>query len=510
MVRFRTIRQRRRRARKGQVAAVATVLGLLLVVTFLSNFLEQQLPAALTASEFAHVLQVENQLGELQATILAESHSIAPGLALASPVTLGSAAVPPFGPPTSGTIMPESANIRSSASYALGTVVGHYPTWGTGSACLTGGTGTCAVNNQVDRWNETNVNGSTFTVTISNTGNSLFYNLTGSNDTLTIQWNGGNTQVINVIVNGSYDTVNYNKAGTDTNSPRASFWFYGRNDKFNLNPSGSTSSAQGSKVLVDFIGGYGGICPYGNWTNLDKVGTLTAGGTNLNLTIERWNMLGYTTPVHSQTYPGGTGHNETMYWSNSTGVQSCAFTAPSATMYHSDYAEGIYVHLFNRYLPPTDIVYDQGAVIENQLGGNPVMFSPPALTFTRIPAGFTATITLVDIEGNFTSENGLTTAAVSTHLLNAQSITVQNGLTSDRLTSAFYYNVTTAYPVAWLSFLGGLPAVFPFGVSCTPVTTFFPPYTCAHPPVGGLVLISAEMSVVQLTVTALTVSASIS
>ncbi len=223
-----------------------------------------------------------------------------------------------------------------------------------------------------------------------------------------------------------------------------------------------------------------------------------------------WNMLGYSTLRHAQTYPGGSTHNETVYWSNFTGVQQCAFTGTAATMYHSDYAEGIYVHLFNRYLPPTDIVYDQGAVIENQLGGSPVMFSPPTLVVTRIPAGFTAAITLVDIEGNFTTENGLTTAAVSTRLLNAQTFTVQNGLTTDRLTSQFYYNVTTAYPQAWLTYLAGLPALFPYGTACIPVTPVVAPNTCIHPASGGLVEISARMSVVQLTVTALTVAVSIS
>jgi hypothetical protein len=510
VVRFRTIRQRRHRARKGQVAAVATVMGLLLVVTYLSNFLEVQLPAALTNAEFTHVIQVENQLAQLQATVLIESQSIAPGLALASPVTLGSSGDPPFGPPTSGTIIPESATIDTTASYALGTIVGHYPKWGTGSACLNAGAGTCAVTNQTDSWNETGHNGTAFTVTISNSGNSLYYNLTGSNDTLTINWNGGNTHTISVVVNGSYDTVNYNKAGTDTDSPHAAFTFFGRNDKFNMNPTGSVSSAAGSKVVVQFVGGFGGICPYGNWTNLDSVGTLTTGGTNLNLTVTWWNMLGYTSPIHTQSYPGGSTHNESVHWSNSTGVQSCAFTSASATMYHSDYAEGIVVQLFNRYLPPTYVTYDQGAVIEDQLGGNPIMFSPPALTITRIPAGYTAAITIVDIDGNFTAETGLQTAAVSTQILNHETITVKNGLTSDRLTSPFFLNVTTAYPQAWLTYFADQPSIFPFGASCSIVSHVPAPYTCGHPPTGGLVQIRAEMSVDQLTVTALTVAVSIS
>ena len=505
MVRFRTIRQRRLRARKGQVAAVATVLGLLLVTTFLANYLQQQLPAALTAAEFDHVLQVENQLARLQATINAQARSQAPGLVLASPITLGSAAAPPFGPPTTGIVTPEAASSQLSTAYALGATVPALPNWGAGSACLTNGAGTCSTVNAVNWWNVSNVNSTAFTVTISASGNSLYYNLTGSNDTLTLQWNGGNTQNIFVVVNGSNDKVNYNKAGTDTNAPRAQFWFYGSNDQFNLNPTGSVSSAQGSKILVRFVGSQSGVCPFGNRSNTDSVKTLTSGGTNLNLTVIWSNSLGYRSGPHAQTYPGGSGKNETIYWSNQTGVQTCAFSKMASTMYHAAYAEGIFVHLYNRYLPPTDIVFDQGAVIESQLGGNPVMFSPLELTQSRIPAGYTATLTLVNLVANFTNENGLATAAVLSRVASAQTFTVANGRTADSLTSSLYLNVTTAYPTAWITFLQSQPGLFPFGVTCTPSGALSLPYSCAHPPPGVFVQVAAPMAVVQLTVTSITV-----
>ncbi|MCI4339847.1 MAG: hypothetical protein L3J73_01070, partial [Thermoplasmata archaeon] len=289
----------------------------------------------------------------------------------------------------------------------------------------------------------------------------------------------------------------------------ATFLFYGSNDQFNLNPTGSVSSAAGSKVLVKFVGAQGGLCPFGNNSNTDAVKTLTSGGTNLNLTVIWSNALGYRSGPHQVTYPGGSGKNESIYWWNQTGVQTCAFQKMASTMYHSAYAEGIYVHLYNRYLPPTDIVFDQGAVIESQLGGNPVMFSPPELTQTRIPAGYTATLTLVSIVGNFTNESGLATAAVLTRVANAQTFTVANGRTSDTLTSSLYLNVTTAYPIAWITYLQSQPSLFPFGVTCTSFGAISLPYSCAHPPPGVLVTVAAPMAVVQLTVTSITVVVSI-
>ena len=500
------MRQRGRRAKAGQVAAVATVLGLLLVVTFLSNFLETQLPAAVTAAEFDHILQVENQLARLQATVLAQVHSVAPGLNLPSPVSLGSRAVPPFGPPSAGSIAPESALAKLTGSYSLGTIVDDPPQWGFGSTCLTGGSGSCASNGNIDTWNVTNVNGSTFTITVNGNRNSVAYNISGNNDTINVDWTGGDTGFVYMQINGSDDQVIYNKGGSDTTSPVVDILFFGQRDTFSFNPAGSHSSKGGMTVVVAFVGTLAELCPYGNLSNSDKVGTLASGGSNLNLTVFWWNAVGYTSGPHDQQYPGGAGNNETIHWWNKTGIVACPFTKAYNSIYTSAFGEGILVHLFNRYLPPTDIVYDQGAVIESQLGGNPVMFSPPALTAVRVPAGNAATLTLVNLVSNFTSQVGLGTAVVSTRLLSTQTFFVQNGRTANDLTSPLFLNITSAYPLAWLSFVKGLPSIFPFGATCTPLGAIPAPYSCTHPPPGALVQISANLAVIQLTITSISLA----
>jgi len=64
--RSRQLRKWRRRGRRGQVAAVATIFGLLLVVVFIANYLTTTLPAQMSVNDLDHVIQVENQVGQLQ------------------------------------------------------------------------------------------------------------------------------------------------------------------------------------------------------------------------------------------------------------------------------------------------------------------------------------------------------------------------------------------------------------------------------------------------------------
>ena len=98
---WRTIRQRRDRARRGQVSAVATILGLLLFVSLLSNYVILQLPNTMSTLEYQHVLTLENEFGRLQTALLAEVDT-GDSITLTVPVSLGSIPSPPFGPAASG------------------------------------------------------------------------------------------------------------------------------------------------------------------------------------------------------------------------------------------------------------------------------------------------------------------------------------------------------------------------------------------------------------------------
>ncbi|MCI4337499.1 MAG: hypothetical protein L3K17_10025, partial [Thermoplasmata archaeon] len=139
-----TIRYRRARARKGQVSAVAVILGLLLVVSFIANFIVAQLPGQMAQLETTHILTVENQLARLQATILAEAQNPGTHVALVSPVTLGSGASPPFGQAATSSIQTELAGVGTVANYQVSDLAPTVMAWNTGSACLAGGHGTCS------------------------------------------------------------------------------------------------------------------------------------------------------------------------------------------------------------------------------------------------------------------------------------------------------------------------------------------------------------------------------
>lgn len=508
MARLRTIGQRRHRARKGQVAAVATVLGLLLVVTFISNYLVDQLPGQMSSAEFTHLVQVENQLSRLQATVLAQAGASGLGVSLSSPVTLGGAAVPPFGPPTSAAIGPEAGHVQTTANYLVSQVVRHEPNWNFGSACLNGGSGKCASNGNIDTWNVTNTNNSAFTLTVNGNSNSVGYNISGNNDTITIDWTGGDTGFVNFIVNGSNDQVIYNKGGSDSTNPTAQFIFFGQNDVFNFNPSGSHSSKGGMSLFVEFVGSMSLICPFGNVSNTDRVGALSSGGSNLNMTVVWWNALGYVSGPRTQTYPGGSGNNESIHWFNASGPLGCAFTHQYASSYQNQFGGGLLVRLFNRYLPQTDVVFDQGAVIAQQLGGSPVMVSGPAFTITPVPSGFAVAFTLIDLVGSLPTETGLTTAAVNTQVFTVSHVTLLTGFGNARLTSFFYLNITTAYPAAWMNFFAHYPNVIPGGPSCSSVT-YAKPYSCLAPPPGGLSTIVAAVFAQQLSLTTVGVTVSL-
>ena len=506
MRRFRTIGQRRHRRRKAQVAAVATVFGLLLVVDALAQFALAPLPGLERNAEFNHQLLVQNQLSGLSASVLALSQHPTYPLSVLVPITLGSSAVPPFGPPSGGSVSPETGSALATASYAISEIVPAEPNWNTGSACLLGGAGNCAGNGNIDTWNVTNTNGSAFTIKVTGGSNSLAYRLNGNNDTVTVTWSGQNLGFVDFVINGSNDVVNFDKSGSTSSSPVASFLFYGQSDTFNYDPSGSSSGSGGFTVYVQFVGSLSGICPYANLASTDKVGTLASGGTNLNFTVVWFNALGIVNGPHRQTYPGGAGSNETINWWNTSALVNCAFTRAYSSHYQANFGSGLSVHLLNRYLAPTDVVYDQGAVIVGSEGGTPLMVSPPDLTFGRLPAGYFATLTLINTIGNFTSVSGYGTAGVAVRLVQTSSFTIQNGQTSTSLGSAIFLNLTTAYPAAWVRYLSSIPQIVPYGAHCISSSAVSPPYSCLNPPPGVLVQVSAAISVVQLTFTTITVA----
>jgi len=99
VIRRNSHRSWRRRGRRAQVAAVATLLGLLLIVTIIASYLTTQLPNQMQANDLDHELAVENQLGRAVALLDAASDANLAGAQLTQPLALGSDGVPPFAGP---------------------------------------------------------------------------------------------------------------------------------------------------------------------------------------------------------------------------------------------------------------------------------------------------------------------------------------------------------------------------------------------------------------------------
>ena len=509
MRRFRTIRQRRRRANAAQVAAVATIFGLLLVVTFISAFIIEPLPANMGALEYQHLLQVENQIARLQATVLAEAAHPGLDLSLSTPITLGSQALAPWASPSSGSIEPESTILSTQTNYGIAEVFSHQPNWNNGSSCLFGGSGHCAGNGNLDTWNVTGKNHTSFTLTVNGNSNSAEYNISGNNDTITISWTGGDTGFVYFIINGSNDIINYNKGGSDTTSPVVTFLFYGQNDVFNFSPSGSHSSRGQMTLNVVFVGSLSEICPYGNLSNTDTLGALGTGGSNLWMNVTWWNALGYASAGHFVTYPGGGSSNEHLGFFNNTGYVACAFTDQFASSYTQQFESGILVTLNNRYIPPAYVAFDQGAVIESEEGGSSVIVSPPPIVVKHTPQGFAASVTLINFIGNFSESGGIATSAITTRIVNVHSFSIVNGQSGFHLELPFYLNITTAFPLAWYDYFLSQPTLFPGGSTCTPIGPFYAPATCLNPAVGHDSIISAPLFAQSLTITTITAYVSV-
>jgi hypothetical protein len=490
------------------VSAVAVTLGLLLVVTYIANFLAQQLPSEMQEEEFEHTLLVEDQLGRIQTAVLAEGQNPSLPITITSPVTLGSGAVPPFGPASSGSISLDPTTYVLSAQYAIAKVLPDAPNWNTGSSCLPGGSGTCSTGSGTFFYNASG-NSTTYTPILGGIGSTLFYNLSGNHDTLTISQTGIDPLYLKVIVVGSNDTVTVDENVALLGTPHYSVEFYGQNDRLNGLIAGAHSGAGSTVFTANFVGDTGGFCPADNQSKTDTLNLLDT-SNSFNLSTTWWNNDGYvSSPV---TLPFAA-PNSYATFQNESGFQACGFTLGSVTDFTSNFESGIRVHLANRYNPPEDVAYEDGAVILSHPGSGTFMTGPPSITVgTTLTGAYTANLTIVNMAPvksaqTGTSEEGVQTAGVSTQLVSYSSFTVTDSLATGVAVAGLWLNFTTPYPGAWVDYLEQFPDAALVGqtVSCT--SGPLPPgYSCLIPPSGTVVELSAELEVSELEFTAISVA----
>lgn len=495
-----TIRRRRIRSRRAQVSAVGTVLGLLLVTTYIAGYLATTLPSQMQELEFEHELQVENQLGRLQAMLSAEVEAGGAHYPFTSPVTLGSGSVPPFGPPSTASIGADPGAISASFPFRVASLASNPPNWSATPTCPNGGSpchGTL--------WdNVTGVPNSSYAFKFNGGAPTMNLNFTGNNDSITMEWLGKSANGnVYAIFNGSNIHVTLDKGssgGGDT--PNITVYFYGQHDVLEMDLSGA-----GMHASAAFYGSLNHFCPEVDLASTDAF---------------YWNYSSPTTTVVNATWYNDVGVNDLHVLSLGSGSvltfrnQSvipggCAWTYATGSTFQPTGTSGIRVHLNDRYLPSVDVAYDQGAVIVNNPGVGSIMESPPDLTVNGSAAGYTVHLTLVNIVGNgqFEEQGGMT-AGVTARILSEDTFSVVSNPAQNHFLSPVFFNVSTPYPDAWSSYLSGLPNGLLLGPpQCVPQHPVFLPASCLVPSNGALETISSLLNVVGFTLTQVNVQVTI-
>jgi hypothetical protein len=489
---WRTIGQRKRRARVAQVSAVAIVLGLLLFTSMLYSFVINQIPNQMTQYEFDHELTLEDQLGMLQSDILAEASVPTHPAAIVTPVTLGSSADPPFAPASTSSLVPEPQNTSLKLSYVTGRIVPTPPNWGS--------SGTCSVLNvscaaPVIWENITGVANRSYFFSVTGLHPVFFLNFSGNYSTIQIYWASASIQFLNATIQGVHDRLVLIDVGSVSYAgARVQASLFGGNDIFRM------AIAQPSLRVRTWFSGTAPFtdCPAGNLSRTDAFYWNGSGAPPSSAAVQSiwFNAVGWES---SATY--NLANSATLAFQNQSGAIACAFTQLYASRYFTPAASGIAIHLNNRYMVPADIVYDEGAVILSHPGLGSIMVDPPNFNFLSTTSGTLPTLELVNAITNNTGEEGTQNAAVVSQLVATQTFTLTNSFNGSFVLTGIYLNLTTEYPFAWNSFFETFPAnLIPGGVHCTPTRSFSSQFSCLVPPAGvpstlSLLLITPQITI---------------
>ncbi len=489
---------------------MATTLALLLLVSFISSFVLGQLGGRMSELEFRHLVQVENQLTRLQAAILAEAETPGVPIVLSSPVTLGSGGSPPFGSPSSGYLQKELPSFNLSTALTIEQVTPAPPRWQFGSPCFGNGNGTCSGNNGPVIVYNSSGNHTTFTPGVNgcgSTGCTILLNISGSFDQILVSLQGNNLGNVVVVVAGNWDNVTLSYSGSCNNHRQVTFLIYGTNNTYTASITGCAGSGAGLGISTLFIGWQQNLCPFANVSSTDKfLGISWGSSRNVTQNVTWWNDIGYSTAPHTLSQNGGF---DFLTYANSTGTVPCAFTVTQLSTYFSTYLAGIRVHLNNRYIPPNDVVFDQGAVILGETDGGSIMLSPPSLSILKRSSGLEVRLTLITALGSLTTTTGIGTSAVTSRVISENTFHLASGQQGNLfIRSPFYLNITTAFPQAWATFFKGLPSAFPYGVTCLPPKGV-PASQCLTPPPLTTVKLVVPMLVSTLTLTTVTVQVNV-
>ncbi len=511
----------RRRSRRAQVSAVATILGLLLVVTFIANFISTTLPNQMQVNDLNHELTVEDQLGRLQTLLYGTSEAVAIGAQVTAPISLGGAGDPPFANPDGGTIsgtpgfnstaagISYSYEVLGPLAYLAPTGFGaHNPTPPSGCT-VTSSTLTCGYVTGPVKANFSLASGSSFTpslddgsgllalnvstnsssITLSNVqGFDLQLTVAGSHNTITVNSNGAVTPTITVL--GNNNTIALNAAGggntfkvlivgndnTVTGPGTAGdstvdLTVYGVDNTWSVTSGGSDS-------YHVWLNGFNPSdvvsteCPYGALALSNTVTGFT--GANSAKLVETYNNS--TTYDNPSTKTPSTGLT-VVY--QSVAASTCPYVAQSSINLEQSITPGsvVVVGLQNAYIPSAEVAFDEGAVAFAQEGAYPILVDPPEITYT----GSTATLWIPQFTGTLGSSSGLGTVSLAFRLLGVQTISLP--ATSLSLPSSGDLNITVVSPYAqaWYEYFTTSSAFKALTTTCVPTAVCSGAYAAPEP-----------------------------
>jgi hypothetical protein len=404
-------------------------------------------------------------------------------LYLSSPVTLNSGGVPPFGPPSSGSLSAEPGSVGTKTSFAVANVTAASIAWNTGTSCFSTGSGTCTTGAGLEYYNFRG-NSTTLTPTVAGCaagGCNVVYNVSGNSNTVTFSISGSSISRILIQISGNLDHLTIQDSGTCNIRQSVSVIFSGNNDTYALTMSGCATGV-GSNLNTTFVGSSGTACPYGNAAKYDTFsGATWASSANIYQNLTWRNAYGIVTVPHKVPANGGV---DDLTYANTSGYYQCLFTTSKTTgPYALDSLSGIQAVLNNRYLEPSTVAYEGGAVILGVEDGGSVMINHPTTSYTITPSGILFSLTLVSLTGVSGTATGFGTAAVISTVLSVQSTTLTDGKPASTFLPYFYLNITTPYPQAWATYWNAQDAVVPTNTMCVPGTGVTAA-DCLTPPIG--------------------------
>jgi len=480
------------------VSAVATILGLLLVVTFIANYLTTQLPNQMSVNDLNHEVQVENQVGRLAAQLTAVAQSGVTGATVSQPITLGSDASPPFAASDSGVLSPGNLSGGFKVNFTLAGPSSYIPPAGgpQGGPYNSANDPTCVpippsqptnsitcsgASTIIYNFTGSLANQASYSLTLSGGGvvrvniisNHSTISITGSSNpgiTLLVLGSNDSISVVtssvpeNIVIVGNYDTLSFTGSSSgpervlivgnhDTVNNVASSTtevasIYGSNDTFN---PGTVSSSHFSV----FFNGFNPLtpsatCPVDNISHSDTVGAPVGSGSTFAVT--------YNNTVYSGSGTvSGTGGSWAVTYQIPTPF-ACPFYSQVALPIPSGGSPpgaSLVVHLRNTYATAAEVAFDQGAVVYAQPGGIPILIDKPLFSYT----GSALSLGVPVFRGTIPSESGVGTADQMFRLVTTNTFQFPvNGFT---LLAGSHVTLTlrTPYGPAWMAYFGSVSSL---------------------------------------------------